>query len=227
MKKGFAPVLIIILVILTLVAAVIGLRFYDQKYNNWKEEGPPILTKDHLASLPSPTTQDQTANWKTYKSDKSGWQISYPGDYRIINGGKSCAIPGGSPGDENTFCFFSPGFGPDNNFSDLGFQVRTESNDEPVKSQEALADCTFLKEEDCKQVIVGNYIKTKKFLYTYVDQGITEKQERIFLLSPSKEHIITIEFNYRPCEKDVTSNCLKQEDYDSKSSQILGTFKFL
>ena len=105
MKKGFAPVLIIILVILTLVAAVIGLRFYDQKYNNWKEEGPPILTKDHLASLPSPTTQDQTANWKTYKSDKSGWQISYPGDYRIINGGKSCAIPGGSPGDENTFCF--------------------------------------------------------------------------------------------------------------------------
>ncbi len=80
----------------------------------------------------------------------------------------------------------------------FGFQTCTIY---PIKSQGALANCTFLKEEDRKQVIAGNYIKTKKFLYTHIDQGITEKQERIFLLSPSKKDVITIEFNYRPCEK--------------------------
>ena len=230
--RGFAPILILCLIVALSVA---GFVFYKtvikppEKLVDVQFTPPSEKQLQEATKSPDETVYPDSigANWKTYKSDKSGWQVSYAEDYRMINGGTNCAISGGSSVDENTFCFFSPGFGPDNNFSDLGFQVRTDSYDEPVKSQEALADCTFLKEEDCKQVIIGNYIKTKKFLYTYVDQGIIEKQERIFLLDPSKEHIITIEFNYRPCEKKVTSNCLKQEDYDSKSSQILSTFRFI
>jgi len=71
-QKGFAPIIILVLVVL----AVIG--YFG--YKNW------VKLKTIATPTPSPaeaSTQDGTVNWKTYTNTKYGFSIKYPSGWNI------------------------------------------------------------------------------------------------------------------------------------------------
>ncbi len=77
---------IILLVIAVLVLILAGGGTYLAL--NSKSKLPPIVSKEYPISTPSPTltsvstpAPDETANWKTYKNEKIGFQFDYPLKY--------------------------------------------------------------------------------------------------------------------------------------------------
>ncbi len=76
MQKGFAPIFILVgILVLTVVA---GGAYYFGKSQAPKSQNPlPIVT-----SIASPSaTPDETANWKTYTSEDTTFSFKYPSDW--------------------------------------------------------------------------------------------------------------------------------------------------
>lgn len=77
MKKGFAP--IIILLGITIIAVLVGGVLVYTNYSN---------NQSKLNPQPTPTsTSDETANWKTYTNKKYGFSFKYPSNW-VENEGK-------------------------------------------------------------------------------------------------------------------------------------------
>lgn len=72
MQKGFAPILI--LIVLVVLAGVSGGAYYLVKSSNNRPELQPRVSGSPTAQL----TQDKTPNWKTYTNDKFRYSIQYP-----------------------------------------------------------------------------------------------------------------------------------------------------
>lgn len=72
-KRGFAPVIILLIV---LVILAIAAAFYLGKKNGTVTYSP---TPNPVSYSPSPTT-DVTVNWKTYVNNLWKFSIKYPGD---------------------------------------------------------------------------------------------------------------------------------------------------
>lgn len=79
MRKGFAPILIVVALLSILVIVFFGLRYYAKTHNTWVGENTPILTQDQtLPPQATPTPFDETANWKTYTNVQYRFLIKYP-----------------------------------------------------------------------------------------------------------------------------------------------------
>jgi len=74
-QKGIAPIAIILIIIGVLVVAG-GLYYYQTQTE------PDIIQPSPTPS-PQPTTQDETADWKTYRNDEYGFEFKYPGEYEM------------------------------------------------------------------------------------------------------------------------------------------------
>lgn len=68
-KKGFAPIILLILIGVVIIAAGVYLVV------NNKAEAPTV-TKNEQA-----TTTDQTAGWKTHRNEEYGFSFQYPASY--------------------------------------------------------------------------------------------------------------------------------------------------
>jgi hypothetical protein len=68
MQKGFAPILIVVL-----IALVVGGGAY---YLGTKKSSLPTFSSSKIPS----TIFDETANWKTYTNTKFGYSLKYPAD---------------------------------------------------------------------------------------------------------------------------------------------------
>ncbi len=81
MQKGFAPILIILLIAL----AVGGYSIYSNYLNNQTKPTPQPTT--HSTPQPSPSPADEIANWKTYTNTKYGFSLKYPPTYILLDSG--------------------------------------------------------------------------------------------------------------------------------------------
>mgnify|MGYP001580800908 FL=1 len=82
MQRGFAPILIVILI------AVLGVGGYFV-YTNYSK---PQTKPPQYSLTPAPTT-DPRANWKTIKNTAFSWEIKYPSDWEILT--PVCDLPAG------------------------------------------------------------------------------------------------------------------------------------
>lgn len=111
MQKGFALPLILVIVLLIILVGGGGYYFYNQyKLNSVKDytscvkAGNPILEGDQWFGCKTPDGQifyqegyeknlkstvseaisiDETANWKTYTSNRYGYSVNYPPDWQV------------------------------------------------------------------------------------------------------------------------------------------------
>ena len=74
-QKGFAPIIIVIFIVL------VGILGYVA-YNNYVSPKGTILGP-YLPSPIATVTPDLTANWKTYKSSKYGFELKYASDLKL------------------------------------------------------------------------------------------------------------------------------------------------
>lgn len=78
-QKGFIPILIVLLT----AAAIGGYLIYSGKINIPQKQVAQTLKSD---ASPAPTGDAETANWKTYISDKYGYSFQYPANLTIQTG---------------------------------------------------------------------------------------------------------------------------------------------
>ena len=97
MKKGFAPILIILTLIVAIAVGLVGLKFYVNSHNTLTRENIIPPTQDQATSpklSPKKSPSDETtnpdsigANWKTYTNAKFRFSIQYPKDWLLIDTG--------------------------------------------------------------------------------------------------------------------------------------------
>lgn len=70
-QKGIPPILIVILLAAALAG---GFLVYRQQ--------PKNLSQPQQTTQPSPTSADETANWKIYTNSKNGFEVKYPNEFK-------------------------------------------------------------------------------------------------------------------------------------------------
>jgi len=86
-SKGFAPLILLIGILIIGLAAVGGYYLY-QKQTSYPI--PQVVQKTPQPKLTKSTSSAQTANWKTYADTKYGYQVQYPADWDL-----TVLVPGG------------------------------------------------------------------------------------------------------------------------------------
>lgn len=100
MQKGFAPVLILVGILV--IMAIAGGAYYFGKISNKPTPTPPLVTQTQ------PTKAvDETANWKTFVNTVYGYSISYPSDWSVVTG-KNCQLDTSEATAQDSFICFSP-----------------------------------------------------------------------------------------------------------------------
>lgn len=200
-QKGLAP---IIVVILMAALAVGGYLIYSQQ-----SKPAPV----QQATQPTPIP-DETANWKTYKSEKLGFEFKYPPQYTIkvyeeLN---------------RMSVLIDPQYR-------WGFSVLTDKNSHLVSydslqtcdkvfeqinrdDQTARVNCLdngkkFGQEQDVSDVILGG-ISAKSFYVTSTGQGGTTRVIQTVNNPRIQIYLMTYQ----------------RKDFDKIIDQILSTFKF-
>lgn len=80
-QKGFIPILVIVVLV---VSAVGGYFLYQQQT---KSPSSQLATNQVTNQATSAGQIDETANWKTYTDQSLGFQIMYPPDWKVKQGG--------------------------------------------------------------------------------------------------------------------------------------------
>ncbi len=96
MQKGIANLVLLIGVILIGVLVygtfhIEDIRRFELKFP--KATSAPTQTVNPTISKPSPTPQDETANWQTYLNQEGGYSVKYPPDYIVETANISNNLP--------------------------------------------------------------------------------------------------------------------------------------
>ena len=87
MRKGFAPILVVLGLISILVIVFFGLKYYVKTHSIPIDENTPILAQEQtLPPETSPIPFDETASWKTYRNEKLGLSFKYPQSLELGEG---------------------------------------------------------------------------------------------------------------------------------------------
>lgn len=78
-RRGFAPILIVLILISILIIGYLGLRFYAKTHNAWEGESMiPLAPGQTLPPTTTPSLSDETTNWKTYTNDTYKYSVRFP-----------------------------------------------------------------------------------------------------------------------------------------------------
>lgn len=222
MQKGFSLILILIGALVLGVLWVGGYYIYQANKCspginvNGKCQGLGSVStgvSDQISSQKSsPAPVDETANWKTYKSEKYKYQLSYPSNW---NQQPICF--GKASENDDYVCFVSPdvSLGNTPGYLSKGIAVSVYG-DFQSHSKIGLSATEFCKSSrlepvlKCEEIKVGSEIGWKRYLEdrNQITMGITEED---------KIHLI-LEVYYSIGEKSTTEDTL---------NKLLATFKFL
>jgi len=94
-QLGFVLPLAILIVVVLIVAGVVGYYFY--KTSQEQKE----------AEVPKPEQEiDETADWKTYRNDRYGYEVKYPNNWKVQEGGAPRSPTFSYHWNENIYCQF-------------------------------------------------------------------------------------------------------------------------
>ena len=224
-QKGFAPVLIIVL-----IAILGGLGYWGYKSDITTA---PLFNR-RLMSFRSSQNTDLTANWKTYTNSKYGYQLKYPSGYAADQRSRPSTNPEVVPNlvvtDEKSFAEYAPH--PDITIDVLldgeKGDLREMANYHYIEMKDLslgpvakdLFRSSGLDIKDNSQVVKFSEIVFRgKKAYTYTIRGssigayknswISSSQDRTYIWVENKGEIILITFNN-----------------NQTNSQIISTFQF-
>ena len=88
-QKGFANIALIALVVV--LAGTVGYFALVKKQEPVAQQTTPpsTTTQTPTSQQPSPTPINETANWKTYRNDKFGFEFKYPAELIAVSSGPS------------------------------------------------------------------------------------------------------------------------------------------
>ncbi|MEK9180149.1 MAG: hypothetical protein AAB897_01945 [Patescibacteria group bacterium] len=153
-RNGLAPLIIIVLLGAIVTAGFIGyVQFFEKNkiqqenlfvvkeakdFTTEPAERYPTSTK----TMPAEGTKIDVSGWKTYRNEEYGFEVKYPGDWKIQVG--NLGIQEG----EVTF-------GPDDETSNLSFSLHYTKNDN--RSGTLLDDLRFGADTNLQAVTIGGY----------------------------------------------------------------------
>jgi len=108
MRKGFAPILIVLGLISIIVIVFFGLRYYAKTHSISIDQNTSILTQGQtLPPQTTPTPFVETVNWKTYQNIKGKYSLRYPNGW----GTEKCPSGFGNPSDTEVYICSNERFG--------------------------------------------------------------------------------------------------------------------
>jgi len=107
MQKGFAPILILVGV-LVLIAG--GVYYLGIKKAPVQQVQNPMVTFQTAQATPTPSTSDQTVNWKTYTNNENNYSFKYPQTWQLEQEGTTIRIfdPKSKYSESFSFITYSP-----------------------------------------------------------------------------------------------------------------------
>lgn len=100
MQRGFSPILILVGIVLVIV--MVGGVYYLRIFQSTKSitQNSEVTTILKLTPIPSKSTTDETANWKSYTNKDIGIEIKYPDNLK--------KTPDSANGDYAEFNIYAP-----------------------------------------------------------------------------------------------------------------------
>lgn len=222
MQKGFAPILIILLLAIISVGGL--LMYWNQtKSTNTIQQitqtpAPTFTTTAIQTASSSASLSDETANWKTYIDDKYGFTFRYPSFLLVSVNELNYVAPS-----IKQIGFYNPNnkekFDPDAiNMNILRYDINRAKENEDLKNgfSEDVAGNKLKRNVIEKEIIVGGR-KGNEFTINLLDN---ETQEPVFL-----EYEFLIPLNSKTLSIHLyTANNKAKKIVDDI---VLPTFKFL
>lgn len=222
MQKGFAPILIVLLLAIISVGGL--LMYWNQtKSTNTIQQitqtpAPTFTTTAIQTASSSTSLSDETANWKTYIDDKYGFTFRYPSFLLVSVNELNYEAPS-----IKQIGFYNPNnkekFDPDAiNMNILRYDINRAKENEDLKNgfSEDVAGNKLKRNVIEKEIIVGGR-KGNEFTINFLDN---ETQEPVFL-----EYEFLIPLNSKTLSIHLYSANNKAKKI--VDDIVLPTFKFL
>lgn len=224
MKKGFTPVL---MVLIGITVGIVLISVYGWWFTKYKTNGPfppvnPSLTSDNSQSDKKAHSEDETANWKTYTNTDPGfeYEIKYPPNWKIYSDPKNVTLSPKDPAYASLVALGLTNATSNESPNHLNGEFLLSVN-KPLPLEENLSLKQLAQSDDLNYH--GETIRTKEIgqydaVYWEFNEGPTVILKNKFYIISNKQKFTVIRIQYSADQRHIDNDLF---------DQILATFKFL